>query len=94
MGMPGMDGGELVERALDADPRMRAILMVDLEDRGTSEILAGYRDLPILVKPVRFPDLYGSLVALVGPPRHGAVPASVSAPSQRARKRTSGHHEV
>ena len=93
LGMAGMDGGELLERALDADPTLRAILMADLNDPGTAELLHGYRDLPILLKPIRFPDLYGALVALVGPPRHGAAPASVHAPSQRTRRRTSGHHE-
>jgi CheY-like chemotaxis protein len=94
MGMAGMDGGELVERALDADPNLRAILMADLGDRGTAELLPGYRDLPILRKPIRFPDLYGSLVALVGPPRHSAVPASMNVSSQRSRRRPSGHHEA
>lgn len=94
MGMAGMDGGELVERALDLDPHLRAILMADLEDRAAAELLHGYRDLPILLKPIRFPDLYGALVALIGPPRHSATPGSVSAPSQRSRRRTSGHHEV
>ena len=32
LGMPLMDGGELVERALDADPTMRAALMADRGD--------------------------------------------------------------
>ncbi|HEX2217597.1 MAG TPA: hypothetical protein VHG35_02255, partial [Gemmatimonadales bacterium] len=33
--------------------------------------LNGYRDMPVLVKPVRFADLYGTLVTLVGPPAPG-----------------------
>ncbi|CAN5885032.1 hypothetical protein BH24GEM1_BH24GEM1_05540 [soil metagenome] len=93
MGMAGMDGGELVERAIDLDPDLRAILVADLQDRGTAELLPGYRDLTVLLKPIRFPDLYGALVALVGPPRHSVTPGSVTAPS-RARRRSSGHHEV
>jgi CheY-like chemotaxis protein len=32
LGMPVMDGGELVERVLDADPTMRAALMADRQD--------------------------------------------------------------
>lgn len=93
LGMSGMDGGELVERALDADPSLRAILMADLQDHRSAELLPGYQDLPVLLKPVRFPDLYGALVALVGPPRQNTVPASLSTPRQRARRPTSGHHE-
>lgn len=89
LGMPVMDGGELVERALDADPTMRAALMVVRGDPATAELLEGYRDLPILYKPLRFADLYGVLARLVGPP-HGAEsqPASITAVTPRARRRS------
>ena len=33
LGMPTMDGGELVERVLDADPTMRAAMMVEFAGR-------------------------------------------------------------
>ena len=92
LGMPAMDGGELVERVLDADPTMRAALMADRRDPAAAELLDGYRDLPILEKPLRFANLYEVLTALVGAPPHGAEspPASMSAASQWSRRRTSG----
>ena len=92
LGMPLMDGGELVERVLDADPTMRAALMADLRDPAASELLDGYRDLPILYKPIRFADLYGVLTALAGPPPHAVEtrPASIAAASPWVRRRTSG----
>jgi CheY-like chemotaxis protein len=92
LGMPLMDGGELVERVLDADPTMRAALIADRRDPVAAELLEGYRDLPILEKPVRFADLYEVLTRLAGPPPHGAEsqPASISAASQWNRRRTSG----
>lgn len=93
LGMPSMDGGELAERALDADPSLRVALMADLKDPGVAELLNGYRDMPVLVKPVRFADLYGTLVTLVGPPPHGSAPPSVATGSQWNRRRTSGHHQ-
>ena len=92
LGMPVMDGGELVERVLDADPTMRAALMADRHDPEVAELLEGYRDLPILRKPLRFADLYDVLARLAGPPPHGAEPqpASLSAASPWSRRRTSG----
>jgi CheY-like chemotaxis protein len=94
LGMPLMDGGELVERALDADPTMRAALLADRRDPVAAELLEGYRDLPILHKPLRFADLYGVLTRLAGPPPHTAEPqpASIAATSPWNRRRTSGQH--
>lgn len=92
LGMPVMDGGELVERAVDADPTMRAALMADRHDAEVAELLEGYRDLPILEKPVRFADLYEVLTRLAGLPPHvsESQPASISAASPWSRRRTSG----
>ena len=92
LGMPLMDGGELVERVLDADPTMRAALMADRRDPATAELLEGYRDLPSLYKPIGFADLYGVLTGLAGPPPHAveAPPASIAAASPWSRRRTSG----
>lgn len=92
LGMPLMDGGELVERALDADPTMRAALMADRGDPAAADLLEGYRDLPILEKPLRFADLYAVLTRLAGLPPHvaEAQPASISAATQWNRRRTSG----
>jgi len=94
LGMPVMDGGELVERALDADPTMRAALMADLRDPRAAELLEGYRDVPILHKPLRFADLYRVLTSLAGPPPVGAEqqPASIAAASPWSRRRTSGQY--
>ncbi len=92
LGMPLMDGGELVERVLDADPTMRAALMADPRDPAAAELLQGYRDLPLLKKPLRFADLYGVLTRLAGPPPNAAEaqPASITAASPWSRRRTSG----
>lgn len=93
LGMSGMDGGELVERALDLDRTVGVVLMADLQNPRSAELLAGYRDLPLLLKPIRIADLHGTLMALVGPPSQSSMPPSVSGPTWR-RRRTSGHHEV
>ncbi len=92
LGMPLMDGGELVERALDADPTIGAALMADRGDPTAADLLEGYRDLPILEKPLRFADLYQVLTRLAGLPPHVAesLPASISAATQWSRRRTSG----
>jgi CheY-like chemotaxis protein len=92
LGMPVMDGGELVERVLDSDPTMRAALMADRGDPATADLLEGYRDLPILEKPLRFADLYEVLTRLAGLPPHAteSQPASISAATQWSRRRTSG----
>lgn len=92
LGMPLMDGGELVERVLDADPTMRAALMADTRDPAAAELLEGYRDLPLLRKPIRFADMYGVLTRLAGPPPNAveAQPASITAASPWNRRRTSG----
>jgi CheY-like chemotaxis protein len=92
LGMPLMDGGELVERARDADPTMRAALMVDRGDPAAADLLEGYRDLPILEKPLRFAHLYQVLTRLTGLPPQVAEsqPASISAATPWSRRRTSG----
>ena len=89
VGMPVMDGGELVERARDLDPALRAVLLAPPGDAQVDELLAGYRDLPNLTKPVGFSELYGRLRELLGPP--------ALSPSRQARPRTrrpSGRHEL
>jgi CheY-like chemotaxis protein len=92
LGMPVMDGGELVERVLDADPTMRAALMADRDDPAAAELLEGYRDFAILRKPLVFADLHRVLTALAGPPPLAAEPqpASIAAATQWSRRRTSG----
>jgi CheY-like chemotaxis protein len=88
--MPSMDGGELVERARDQDPGLRAALLADPREAEVEELLAGYRDLPVLTKPVGFSELYGRLRDMLGPPAvsHGRQSRS------RASRRPSGRHEL
>ena len=97
--MPRMDGGELAERALDLDPGLRVLLMVGPGDPHAADLLAGYRDLPCLAKPVTFGALAGKLDELLGAPSSLPVyPPSMGPPrtagSARSRRRTSGRHEV
>ncbi|MBA3521905.1 MAG: response regulator [Gemmatimonadales bacterium] len=86
--MPRMDGGELAERALDLDPRLRIVLMSEpVEDRA-AELLAGYPELPYLEKPVGFGALYSLLVQMLGPlggPE--TLPRSADRTRSRARER-------
>ena len=90
LGMPRMDGGELVERARDRDPGLRAVLMVQSGERQAEDLLTGYRDVPVLAKPVGFSELYGRLRELLGPPA-----ASPSRPARsRSSRRPSGRHEL
>jgi CheY-like chemotaxis protein len=94
--MPRMDGGELIERARDLDPTLRVALMSDGHGARTEELLAGYRDLPILAKPVGFADLYGQLRDLLGPPptSPSRSPAPGRSAKPRSPRRPSGRHEV
>ena len=94
LGMPVMDGGELVERIVDADRTVRAVLMVDPRDPTAAELREGYRDVASVQKPLRFADLYAVLTSLVGPPPHGVEPqpASISAAAPWNRRRSSGQH--
>jgi len=89
LAMPQMDGGELVERARDLDPTLRVALLAEAGEAEVNELLAGYRDLPVLTKPVGFSDLYGRLRELLGPP--ALSPNRQTRPRSR---RPSGRHEV
>jgi CheY-like chemotaxis protein len=89
LAMPSMDGGELVERARDLDPTLRVALLAEPGEPELAELLAGYRDLPVLTKPVGFSDLYARLRELLGPP---AISPRQARP--RSSRRPSGRHEV
>jgi len=95
LAMPGMDGGELAERAKDLDPRLIAVLKATPGDPQVAELLSGHRDLPFVPKPVSFGDLAEKLERLLGIPTGPAgSPPSMDAPRLSRRRRTSGHHEV
>ena len=51
--------------------------MADRHDPEAAELLEGYRDLPILQKPLRFADLYKVLTRLAGLPPHVAESSRV-----------------
>jgi CheY-like chemotaxis protein len=78
--LPLMDGGELAERARDAEPGLRVVLMASEPRGATADLLAGYRDLPLLDKPVAFNVLYELLVERLGPPQPGALRPRASRP--------------
>lgn len=90
--MPRMDGGELVERALDLDPGLRVALMAARDDAHATALLAGYRDLPFLAKPAELGALARLVGELVGAPTRPADEPRSMRP--RARRRVSGRHEV
>jgi CheY-like chemotaxis protein len=91
LGMPGMDGGELAERARDLDPGLRVLLLLEPDDPRVVDLASGYHDLPSLRKPVTFGDLYRKVQDLVGPP---AGPPTERRGRPRPRRRSSGHHTV
>jgi two-component system cell cycle sensor histidine kinase/response regulator CckA len=93
LAMPGMDGGELVERARDLDPGLRVVLLVGQEEHGVAELLPGYRDLPIVEKPVAFGRLAELLEHDLGAPRRPPGPPHLRSARERAR-RSSGQHRV
>ena len=92
--MPGMDGGELAERALDLDPGLVVVLMAAPGDVETRELLSGYHDLPLVWKPLALPELARKIHDLVSAPRGlpgYSLPASTRS---RSRWRTANRHEV
>ena len=91
LGMPGMDGGELAERARDLDPDLRVLLLLEPDDPRVADLASGYHDLPSLGKPVTFGDLYRKVQDLVGPP---AGPPTERRGRPRPKRRSSGHHAV
>jgi two-component system, cell cycle sensor histidine kinase and response regulator CckA len=92
--MPRMDGGELAERARDLDPRLRVVLMAGPGDAHVDALLAGYRDVPFLPKPVSLGALAEALEDLLGAPGRLSDARLPMPPRPRARRRSSGHHQI
>ena len=86
--MPGMDGGELTERARDLDARLLVVLMAGAGDADARELLSGYRDLPLLWKPVNLEELARMFEELLG------AAAGRDTPRHRLRRRSWEHHQV
>jgi CheY-like chemotaxis protein len=91
--LPGMDGGELIERALDLDPTVRVLLTVDRDDPRSADLHAGYHDFAWIRKPVTFTALASRLDELFGPVVPGGYPPSFGRPAPR-RRRSSGQHQL
>jgi two-component system cell cycle sensor histidine kinase/response regulator CckA len=87
--MPGMDGGELAERAKDLEPGLIIALMAARGDPPAHELLSGYRDLPFIPKPVSFSDLAEKLELLIGIPSRPTQPRQKT---QRRRRSSGSHH--
>jgi CheY-like chemotaxis protein len=66
--MPGMDGGELAERALAAVPKLKIILMAEPSDGAAQGLVRAYPEFPVLEKPVGFSALLEVLGGELGPP--------------------------
>lgn len=63
--MPLMDGGELAERIRDLDPRVPIVLMSAPLTGEPADLLAGYRDYPLLRKPFTYMELCRTLMPLL-----------------------------
>jgi len=87
--MPGIDGGELAERAKDREPGLITALMAAPGDPAAQELLSGYRDLPFVPKPVSFSDLAEKLELLLGIPSRPTQPRHKT---QRRRRGSGSHH--
>jgi CheY-like chemotaxis protein len=94
LGMPGMDGGELAERALDLDPSLVVVLMAAPEDAEARELLSGYHDLPLLWKPLALQELARKIHDLVGRAERSRGYPLPALRRSRSRRRTSNRHEV
>jgi CheY-like chemotaxis protein len=88
LGMPRMDGGELAERAQDLRQGVRVALMAGHHDPHVGDLIAGYADLPFLLKPVTFGDLAELLERLLGTATRAVAPPSVR--RSGAARRASG----
>jgi CheY-like chemotaxis protein len=66
--MPGMDGGELAERALAVHPKLKIVLMADPSDGAAQELVRAYPEFRVLDKPVGFSPLLEALGRELGPP--------------------------
>lgn len=89
--MPGIDGGELAERAKDLEPALLVALMAAPGDPQAHALLSGYRDLPFVPKPVSLVDLAEKLERLLGITSRPTKPPRGM--ETRPRRRPSGSHQ-
>jgi len=87
-----VEGAAVGERARDLDPELKVVLMAGPLDPHVHELLAGYRDWPLLPKPVGFSKLADVLKAQLGRP--SSRPSPPPSTTRPRRRRTSGHHEA
>lgn len=89
--MPGIDGGELADRARDLEPALIIALMAGPNDAHAHALLSGYRDLPFVPKPVSFVDLAEKLERLLGVTSRPTRPPRGM--GMRRQRRSSGNHQ-
>jgi CheY-like chemotaxis protein len=90
--LPGMDGGELVERALDLDPTVRVLLTVDTDNPAAVELHAGYHDFAWVRKPITFSALADRLDELFDRRPAASYPSPLASPARPWRR--SGQQQV
>jgi CheY-like chemotaxis protein len=90
--LPGMDGGELVERALDLDPSLRVLLTVDTDNPDAVELHAGYHDFAWVRKPITFTALANRLDELFGRRLLPSYASPIGPPARPWRR--SGQHRL
>jgi CheY-like chemotaxis protein len=89
LALPDLDGGEVIERALELVPRISVILMVGPHLLNAMQMLTGGRQWPWVPKPVRQDALATILEEELGPPRRPRPRPSIRWPWKRRR---SGSH--
>ncbi len=84
--LPGMDGGELGERAKDLNRGIKVVLMTD-NSADAASLLEAYPELPRLQKPVRLGPLYHQLRTVLGrPPSQPDTPRPLALRRRRERQ--------
>jgi CheY-like chemotaxis protein len=82
--LPGMDGGEVAERARDLAPGLRTAFLSDDPEGADAELIGAYPELLVLPLPFDREAVAALMRAALGRPRAGAPPG------ERRRQRRSG----
>ena len=82
--LPGMDGGEVAERARDLSPPLRAAFLSPDPDGTDAELIRAYPEILVLPLPFDRRAVAAVMQAALGRPRTGAPPG------ERRRRRRSG----
>lgn len=71
--LPGMDGGEVAERARDVAPGLRIVLLTSDPDGADAELIRAYPELPVVELPFDRRTLVGILRGALGRSRAGTA---------------------